>query len=883
MPTTVSQDIIAWSTTLSPWKQDALRRLALSGKITDTDKAELLDQIRSEAGLPIKLASPTTAVPLLATHISSATTQDAIAIKAISDVQSVNQLTPSAELEFQPYGLTVIYGTNGSGKSGFVRIFRSACRSRIQDAKKLKILSDVYGGSSAPQSAKIITESNNTDQTVHWSESTVSESVLQQVAVFDCESAQIYIDAGNQIQFLPLGLDLPLRFNSLCLSLKDEVKVDADQVSLQLEIDSIKFDKARITSSQAFYNQLTDKTTDDEINTVCSATEIEKNELQTLSQGLASAENAVKVQKAINVKITTWANDSKILWDALNDSNVTKIVTAIQKAKSAREAATISAKSDLSDEPLKGVGSETWRVLWEAAKNYSIHEAYPGEDFPVIQFGESDANCVLCQQTLKLDAKERMSRFNAYMDSSLETAAVANETALSELLSNLPQMGSFDASDFAERLEGVDEKIAMKLNSFNDNARKRLDIIEKAIATKNQELLSNGNLPEISNLEPELRVLANSAQHQAQKLEGASDPEKKIKILQRCDELSDLIVLTNNKSTLFKRRNLLRMEKSYDTAMASLKTTGTTRKATELIDKHVTANVISRFEEEQKSLKVDHLKISLAKKSNNQNAEFKTDPGTTITKKTSEILSEGEQRALALAAFFTEIEITVGNGPIVIDDPVTSLDRERGKLVANRIVEEAKTRQVIVFTHDIIFCNQLYASAHAQSVDVIGQSIFRDSSHSGKVDPNGFPWKGLPVSKRVGKMKDTLSKKKKVASDSPSEWESIARRLYGNLRDTYERMVEEDIFYKVIQRGVDAVQTQRLRRVKVSDECAIKFHENMTKISAYCHDNPAGESVPVPTPDDFQQDLAAFEDLRSKILSEAAVTEANRPSMKAMP
>ena len=880
MTTTVSQDIISWSKSLSPWKQDALRRLALSSQIGASDQDELIDQIRVEAGLSIKLSAPTTSVPLLVSHISSATTQGTIAIKAITDVQSVNQLTPAAELKFQPHGLTVIYGTNGSGKSGFVRIFRSACRSRIQDAKKLKILSDVYGSSSAPQSAKIIIENNKTEETVHWSEASVPESSLQQVAVFDSQSAQIYIDAGNQIQFLPLGLDLPLRFNSLCLALRDKLKVDADGVFMQLSIESVSFREIRETVSQKFYNELSEKTTDDEIEAACSAKDSDKTQLQTLSEGLASAENAVKVQKAINVKVTTWANDSKRLWDALNDSMVETMTAAIKKAISTREAATVSAQSDLSKEPLKGVGSETWRVLWEAAKQYSINEAYVGKEFPVLQISDNRANCVLCQQELELEATKRMSRFNDFMDSTLETAAVESENTLSELLIKLPTMGSFVAADFNDRLEGVDENIADKIRAFIDSAQKRLIAIKEALSNKSPELLAKDKLPIITNLAPDLLALSKSAQDRVKELEGASDPEQKSKLIHRCNELSDLITLTKNMDTLIKRRDLLKAQKSYDVALASLRTTGTTRKAAELIDKHVTASVIACFEKEQKFLNVDHLKISLAKKTSNQNAEFKTDPGTTLTKKTSEILSEGEQRALALAAFFTEIEITLGDGPIIIDDPVSSLDRERGKLVANRIIEEAKSRQVIIFTHDIIFCNQLFASAHMASVDVQGHSIFRDQSHSGKVDPNGFPWKGLAVSKRIGKMKDRFNNKKNVAVDSPSEWEIIVRSLYGNLRDTYERMVEEDIFYQVIQRGVDAVQTQRLRRVKLSDECAVEFHKNTTKISAYCHDNPEVDSIPIPTPQDFQEDLTAFVTLRTKILEEGKLTEAARPSMK---
>src|SRR3546814_11708719 len=85
----------------------------------------------------------------------------------------------------------------------------------------------------------------------------------------------------------------------------------------------------------------------------------------------------------------------------------------------------------------------------------------------------------------------------------------------------------------------------------------------------------------------------------------------------------------------------------------------------------------------------------LARKSGQTNAEFEVNPQTTLTKITSQILSEGEQRALALAGFLTEVALTEGSGPIIVDDPVSSLDRDRSAKVADRIADEAHKRQVV--------------------------------------------------------------------------------------------------------------------------------------------------------------------------------------------
>jgi energy-coupling factor transporter ATP-binding protein EcfA2 len=70
----------------------------------------------------------------------------------------------------------------------------------------------------------------------------------------------------------------------------------------------------------------------------------------------------------------------------------------------------------------------------------------------------------------------------------------------------------------------------------------------------------------------------------------------------------------------------------------------------------------------------------------------------------NEILSEGEQRAVALPDFLTEICLNPANAGVVLDDePVNSQDHPRKECIAQRLVKEAGSRQVIVFTHDLVF------------------------------------------------------------------------------------------------------------------------------------------------------------------------------------
>src|SRR6185437_12186965 len=68
---------------------------------------------------------------------------------------------------------------------------------------------------------------------------------------------------------------------------------------------------------------------------------------------------------------------------------------------------------------------------------------------------------------------------------------------------------------------------------------------------------------------------------------------------------------------------------------------------------------------------------------------------------------EGEQKAIALAEFLTELQLDPVRAPVIFDDPVNSLDHRITDEVAKRLIRLSKTRQTIVFTHSILLLNSL--------------------------------------------------------------------------------------------------------------------------------------------------------------------------------
>ncbi len=161
--TSAAADILEWAAKLDGWQQDGLRRLASAPAIAEGDIAEILAMVKHEAGFTQAIPVPAP-IPLDGRHLGAASAAPKIQIKAIRNIKNVNKLASTASVTFNCTGLTVIYGTNGSGKTGFIRILRRPCRTRISDAKALKILSDVYGAAAGLKEAEIVIEADAGEQ-----------------------------------------------------------------------------------------------------------------------------------------------------------------------------------------------------------------------------------------------------------------------------------------------------------------------------------------------------------------------------------------------------------------------------------------------------------------------------------------------------------------------------------------------------------------------------------------------------------------------------------------------------------------------------------------------------------------------------------------------
>ena len=125
---TIDQDLLAFANSRLPWQRDSLRRICTQTDLAPADVQEILINLKAVEGL----ATAGNLAHLAAKHLSSrsATPRAATILTSISEVKHANRLAPNQTLLFAESGITLIYGYNGSGKTGYGRVLRHVCRLR---------------------------------------------------------------------------------------------------------------------------------------------------------------------------------------------------------------------------------------------------------------------------------------------------------------------------------------------------------------------------------------------------------------------------------------------------------------------------------------------------------------------------------------------------------------------------------------------------------------------------------------------------------------------------------------------------------------------------------------------------------------------------------
>jgi hypothetical protein len=301
---------------------------------------------------------------------------------------------------------------------------------------------------------------------------------------------------------------------------------------------------------------------------------------------------------------------------------------------------------------------------------------------------------------------------------------------------------------------------------------------------------------------------------------------------------------------------------AYRQCLEDTTTNTITRKSTELTKALVSDQLQATFEKEVAQIEFTDLAVDIQPAGGTRGAlfhkvVFSSAPNVNV----ATVLSEGESRALSLASFMTELSTSDVRSTIVFDDPVSSLDHIWRDRIARRLTIEAKERQVVVFTHDLVFLRALIDNAERQNVSFQHQYVRRDGVPG--VSSSDLPWFAMRIKERIGVLRnDWQAADKEFRTGSRENYDRAARHIYGLLREAWEQAVGEILLNDVMERFRPSIETKRVAVLyDISETDCKAVDDGITECSRWFvgHDHAAADDAPVPEPAQLKAQIDALE------------------------
>ena len=797
-------------------------------------------------------------LPLQANHLPNpAAGTETVFLESLTHHGGVNALAKDQTIEFGPH-LTVVYGANAAGKSGYTRILKRACRARGAE----EILGNVVSGTIPGRPSATIKFTADGKACDHiWDDSQSRNVALSRVSVFDQHCASVYLLQQTDVAFRPMGLDLFDKLSDACETVKRTLEKERSALESQRFLCPDVVEETAVHELLTNLTSLTDPASVKELASLTDAENARADEVRKRIRDLQS-DDPEKTARAIELRAKRAAvlvERVNTVDEVLSDTSTDRLFAARDRKNGTAHVAEDLHRATFQEQPLSNTGSGAWRVLWDAAKRFSTDDAYPGHEFP---FTEANSRCVLCQQELGDEGKRRLRQFQEFLSSTVQGEHDKAVAEFRERHLQINELAVLDepATEALDELRLDDARLAQAVHDCLDAAETRRRELNKALSDDlprpSKPTIQSSSVQNLPNYVENLR-------DRARVLRTANQPEV---IGKRVDELNELEArqrLAGNLDSVLQEIERKKKIAAYQLCVDETRTNAITRKSSDVTKRAVTEQLTKSFAEELDSLKFHHTEVQMVDAGGSRGAlyhklQLRRAPGVEVSK----VVSEGEARCLSIASFFAELSTAADRSAILFDDPVSSLDHNWRANVAKRLVIEARARQVVVFTHDIVFLLALAENAERLGVDLKNQYLRRDGTNVG-LSSQRLPWAAMKVRNRIGHLKDLWQAADGTFRKGDQEaYERDASYIYGLLREAWERGFEEVLLGGTVERYRNTIQTQQINQLADIDASDCKaLDQGMTKCSKWLpgHDQSAAENEPFPEPKELAADIEALD------------------------
>lgn len=783
--------------------------IATNGKVTDEQLETVYQSILTKAALET--------VPI---GIGESDNGSNIRFKELRHNAGVNALHAGELIRFSDH-CTILYGMNGAGKSSYFKILNEVAGGN----EKKVIHPNIYSSSPVGFDVDISYSIGSTAvATIKWDNSARDISPLNKSQVFD----HSYLDGlltkrtSDSSLVEPFGLHLFSYIIDIMDQLKKRLLRNSSDIQNQKPtIDTRDFsdDLKRLFP----YGSFTEKHRKF-IEQQFQYDEKIENKISQFSKNITelrqvNIEDKIKLCKSLSERITIINEEFTEKFSQLNEL-IESASEQVEEFVKQEEASEEYRKGIAILESIPNAESEEWKGFVTSAKKYSELNTDSENDCPYClrPYDDQSINLVKAYGSyLSNTSKVKLREANKEIEGSIETLkALGLNVKLEE--------------DIKQRLK--EEKVGdIPCVRFIEACIKSYT---EAAVLINQSLLNKTTLESIHLIDIMLlRQVFESIIEESEATVTAYEKDKDAKKEEITKIEYNLIRLKEGKSIFDQSSNIKKWfqlqdeAKRYRLIAQEIQTASLTNLSKKAHNELLTDKLKALFISELSHL-FDYLKFNVELvNAGGVKGASSTKLIIASNENIREFLSEGEQKAIALALFLAEVQMQSNHNPIILDDPVNSLDHEIAASFAERLM--SLENQIIIFTHNKLF------------VDAFGSTnkghICKNIQHNGcneskskhvflySVSSDGRDSNGIVTFAKLNKAEVHIKATRKLFNKHPFD-EAI--KVAALIRKTVECIIDEHVLNNVIPRKMsnknNPIYWNNLKELRSSEEMIDQLH-----------------------------------------------------------
>lgn len=782
-------------------------------------------------------------VPPLVASAAGKSQQDVFSVKQLRDIEGVNALAVGQNIDFNSR-MTVLFGENASGKTGYVRILKRCAGSRTAEAILPNVIAPT--GETISPSARIAYVLNGEEKPFDW-RNELGCAPFNRMDVFDSSGALAHLETDLTYIYTPGELSMFPMIQRGIEKVRQRLDTEIANTSPKGNPFIASFDRG--TKQFVKVETLGAATNLDELRTLGTFNEEDKSAQVSLAREIdALQSSAPQAQLRLAQNYSRLLEELQTVLTQSQRFSVEAYNAALEEVRTTGSAYEHFTRTAFEGSSIPQVLGPEWSAFIQAGEEY-IRSAHSDHQYPA-----DNDKCVYCRQALDAVSVQLISKYREYLN-----------------------------NDFRDRLERARTQLTTVSSSLNE--------VNVTIITKVEEHLKSlpeGTVSPIADSQPQLKLLTamKLAVVEHKTITTSSDTlaileavkKEGIKVL---DLIQNLSGETQERETLLKEKRAVSadfaarakmsqllpqieglVQKAKWTAKAGVYSKGfqsifrtlteTSKAASQQL---LNQDFEERFQQECQNLRAPKVKL-----------DFPGREGQTLRRKSvasnhkpSQVLSEGEQKVIALADFLAEIGLKPSSAPIVFDDPINSLDYKRMAEVVQRLIQLSEKRQVIVFTHNIWFACLLLAEFEKDKDSCSYYDVTADGDAVGVITKNVAP-RADSVKTSIREVKTLIQDAEKVSGTTQT---ALAEKGYDYLRNLCEAVIEMELLSGVTQRYQPNVMMGRLSNIKF-DRLKKSVEATNTLFEKCCrfirsHSQPLETLNIKPSLTELKADLASLE------------------------